>query len=798
MLPHATDVFVPARRSAFVLGLFLLLLAVGPACAAPDGAAPGYLQKQVLSAIASGAGEPDGLFGWSVAVDGDLAVAGDVRLAGLPGRIRTYQRNGTNWTYLPGHDVPLSGDSGAVMAFREGTLMLAMYRSAAPSAGFLKILRHTEAGWTQEFSISTDHAFDSVATTDHIAVAGESGCDDAAGANQGCIWILRRQPDEHWQLQILTPTTPQAGAQFGASVAIVAGAIVVGAPRENVTGTSDTHENAGAAYVYELTIDTWNEVARLVEPDVGDRTGNSFGSSVAISGADPSTPDRLLASRRSNEATGRPGIVRSYTRTSGAWIPRATISAPSPNAVDNFGCSLALDGDWAVIGACYSDSAAPHSGAILLAHFNDDFTAVSSLTERTDPQAAAEDYLGYRVDIDREGPTVIAGNLLANLYGNSDQGVVLIGRSQSGEVPVLTRALDLGQGLTGAYASVVAVDGDTLLIGAPGEDVGLQQERGAVYVYRRAAGGQYAFESRLLAPDGMAGDGFGSRLALRGDLALITAIGRSHQGVDGAGAVYAFHRTGGSWALEAVLLPPAPVYEDAFGFSLAFADASTALIGEFGENVSVFERSAGGQWTPVQSIPHRAWSLQADADRASLADPNTNGNIGDVAIYARVDGLWQLQDTLNGSLPDQGFGREIALDGDLLAASSSSLVTPTLLYRHTANGWLPEASLFPDDFVGDTYCAHVSISVDGLAISCRGADGEGAVYVFEKTPGSWTQAQKLVLQDPHQNDNFGSTVLFGAGGSLLIGARGRDLDFLDQGAVYIYASDSLFANGFED
>lgn len=87
-----------------MLGLIL-------ACPPSTAAASDYMAIHELSAIASGSGEPGGLFGLSVAVDGDLAVAASAGSEGGAARlavIRTYMREGTRWNYLPGHDIALN------------------------------------------------------------------------------------------------------------------------------------------------------------------------------------------------------------------------------------------------------------------------------------------------------------------------------------------------------------------------------------------------------------------------------------------------------------------------------------------------------------------------------------------------------------------------------------------------------------------------------------------------------------------------------------------------------------------
>lgn len=777
---------LPPRSASLPWAWLVIALCAGPG--APGAHATSYALRQELSAIASGEGSPGDAFGYSVAIDGDIAVVADFGIATRPGKVRTYVRSNGTWMREAGHDLDLYGDSSAMLALRDGTLAVSSFDSTT-NRSYVYVYEHTPAAWETLSGYSTTAAYyDRIATSGYIVVVGEPDYDGGAGQNQGRVRVLR-DTGNGWSSAFLLPTTPQAGARFGESVAIVAGAVVVGAPRETV----GPYAEAGAAYVYELTIDTWNEAARLVQSS-GDLTANHFGSAVAISGADVTTPDRLLVSSPSNAGTGRSGRVHSYTRTNGTWTARTVLQAPSPSATDGWGCALALDGNWAAIGQCSSNAQATGGGAIEAVRFSSGFTSVVATYLATDPLGAANEYLGYRIDVDRTGPTFIVGNPAAAMYGNPSQGVVLSG-TVANDTFTLTRALDLGQGLGGARASTIASDGDTLLIGAPQEDIGLQQERGAVYAYRRV-GGQYVFESRILAPDGMAGDYFGSRIALQGDVALVSAIGRTQGAVDAAGAVYAFHREGTTWSLERQFLPVAPQYEEEFGEGIAF-DAGTAMISNRHDSTFVHVRSETGTWTAVQTIDHVGWPVRLHGDTAMLAYFGANDSAGEIGVYARSAGTWQLQDTLQGSLPGQGLGIDASLHGDWFAAASNDVATPVQLYRRTQNGWLPEASLLPDDATPDTWCWHVAMAAQTLAIGCSAPGNAGAVYLFQKQAGLWTQQQKLELPDPRGGDAFGFSLAFRSDGTLFAGSPGRDLAFTDQGAVYVWSEERLFADGFE-
>ena len=784
----------PLRRRTLAIRVLLcacLLVALTSFGACPAHAGD-FALRQTLGAIASGEGVPNGILGNSVAIDGDLAVASNLGDVPIPGIIRTYARSGSTWTYLPGQDIVIPGDSSAQLALQGGTLALSAYNSTN-NRSYLEIYRRSGSTWVKEYASSTTvRVYEAVAATANIVVAGIPSYSGAAGTSQGRILVARRGGNGTWTSVLIDPLVPEAQARFGTSVAIEAGTIVVGAP-----AATAGQAQAGAAYVFELTINTWNEVARLIENSAGDHSQNRFGTAVAISGTDPAVPDHIVVTTLSNPATARVGRLFSITRSGGTWSAFGpTLLAGT--ASDGYGCAVAMDGIWAIVGACSRTGQAAASGSVVLVQYTSDFSTAQGIIA-SDPKGGINEYLGSRIDIDRNGPNVIVGNPVAPRFGNPAQGVLLFANVQSLASFALTRQVDLGQGLTGAYASVVAVDDDTVMIGAREEDVGAQLQRGAVYVYQRGVDGSYAIQSRLLAPDGMTDDRFGSVIALQGDIALISATSRPFNGEPQGGAVYVFHRDAGIWSLEAELFPAVSGYEITFGFSLA-VDGDTAVIGEFGVNATVYQRSGGGIWTPMQSIPHRAWTAQISGDLMMLGDSNVDlgtNNVGEVATYVRSAGIWQPQTPLNGTATDQGFGRAISFDGTLLAVASLQAMRPVVVYRRNANSWLPETNLLPDDATTDMTCTQVSLRNQVLILGCTKTGYEGAAYVFRKSGGIWSQTQKLQLADARPSDFFGSNLAQSADGSAFVGALGRDIDFVNQGAVYYYADDTLFANGFE-
>ena len=207
-------------------------------------------------------------------------------------------------------------------------------------------------------------------------------------------------------------------------------------------------------------------------------------------------------------------------------------------------------------------------------------------------------------------------------------------------------------------------------------------------------------------------------------------LGVPYHSTDGSqsGAVYAFHRTaetGFTWKQsQGKLQPP---------------DAEAG--GYFGFRVSM-----SGAWAAVSA--HRA-------DLASLAD------VGKVSLYALVDSKWTWQQTVTPSVPGagDGFGFDIALDGDTLAVGASrhggaNTVGYVEVWTRTGEQWSFAQRLQPEDLVANSYFGQeVELRGDTLLASAPNTPSAtspdpGAVYAFRRVGGSWTQEAKLIPQIP--------------------------------------------------
>ncbi|MBM4112810.1 MAG: integrin [Phycisphaerae bacterium] len=459
----------------------------------------------------------------------------------------------------------------------------------------------------------------------------------------------------------------------------------------------------------------------------------------------------------------------------------AYLKASNTDALDLFGSSVGVSGDTAVVGAYMEDSSATgvngndaddsasNSGAAYV--FVRKGGAWTQQAYLKASNAQANDWFGYAVAI--SGDTIVVG---ARLEDGSATGVngdeTSNGASSSGAAYVFVRDGDawtqqayLKASNTGAvdvFGSSVAIDGDTIVVGAYGEDSsspgvnGDQSSNGALssgaaYVFVRE-GGAWSQQAYLKASNPGAGDDVGWSVAVSGDTVVVGAIKEDSsatgvngdQGSDGttdSGAAYVFVRNGGEWSQQAYLKPSNTGATDWFGYS----------VGVSGDSVV-------------------AGSPREDSSAVGVNGDQANDGAldsGAAYVFVRDGDAWTQQAYLKSSNSEIGdtFGSTASIDGDALV-------------------------------VGANY-------EDGGATGVNGNEGDngaldaGAAYAFVRDGNSWGQLAYLKASNTGAGDWFGFSVAV-VGGTVIVGAShessgatgvdGNQADdsLLHAGATYVF------------
>lgn len=400
-----------------------------------------------------------------------------------------------------------------------------------------------------------------------------------------------------------------------------------------------------------------------------------LGSAVAL------IPACNLAS--SPDETGSAGQVatsqRALTASDGALLLPSDIAF---NA--GFGQHLAMDGDTLLAGSLWG------------AHFEGKVHAF-----RWDGSAWIEESLIRPATVgnsDRFGSTIaIQGDTAAITaigdgpnYGDEQGTVYILQRSGSTWTEV-TRLASPTPTYYGLFGDSLALDGDTLLVGAPGEN----DLRGIVYVYDRdPITGAWQQSGQITAPSPGVEDGFGDAVALDGALAVIAAPTRDAGAVN-SGTVYAFRRDGDAWALEKTFLPPTPALEQRFGRNAVAVDGDTIAIGNYEYDapvdnagaVYVYARS-GSSWSQQARLEATApalyasvgWSISLQGNRLVAGAHNETGasfRSGAAYVFERSGSTWTEAARLVGAGTEWNdqFGYHVAMSDDRIAVSSIRDVT---------------------------------------------------------------------------------------------------------------------------
>jgi hypothetical protein len=374
---------------------------------------------------------------------------------------------------------------------------------------------------------------------------------------------------------------------------------------------------------------------------------------------------------------------------SGEWVEKIKLLAPDGEEYDTFGVSVSICGDTALIGEL-GDNA--HSGAAYVFRCNGTSWALEAKLTASDEEPVW--YFGQSVSID--GDTALIG---APYSGFNATGSAYVftrnGTSWTQEAKLLFPDGEMNDW----YGWSASIDGDTVIIGAPGDN---ENDTGSAYIFKRD-GTSWAQEAKLLASDGAAYDSFGTSVSIDGEYAIIGAEWNDDNG-NNSGSAYVFTRNGTSWTEEAKLLPSDGDDGDKFGRYVSI-DGETALIG-------------------------------------AAYDDDNGENSGSAYIFTRNGTSWTEEAKLlasDGEAEDV-FGVSVSLDGDTALIGACTVNEPGYAYVFTRNGtsWTEEAKLIPSDGQHkDWFGGRVSIDGNTALIGAEGDDDNGfwsgSAYIFEKT-----------------------------------------------------------------
>lgn len=814
-----------------------------------------WSQQQKL--IASD-GAADDFFGTSLAITNDTLVigaSGDDDDGSRSGSAYVFTRTAGVWSQqqkLTAVDASEGDYFGSVVAISNETVVIGAYQDnvSGPYSGSAYVFTRSGGTWSQQQKLTASDGGNYQYFGSGVAVENDTvaiGARRATGnsAYTGAVYIFTRSGAVWTEQQKLIANDGYGQDYFGDTVAMDGDLLVVSAHLE------DEYEmtNSGAAYVFTRSGGTWSQQQKLTAADA--EAGDLFGS-VSISGK------RFVvgAPRDDDNGTDSGSVyVFDFSDTDGDGLTDdwEALWGFDPNVVNN--TSVDTDGD----GLDLLQEQQYRSNPTLLDTDGDTWSdGDEALLYGTDPANADTDGDGVNdnvdvlpldpaegLDTDGDGigdntdkdddndsiPDTVENSVGLNPLNASDALLDLDGdgwsnedeyrfatvindfysNPQTVEPHIKLRANANDGAADDNFGSSSAIDGNTIVIGSPYNDIPFTEpngsvDSGAAYVFVRTAG-VWAQQQKITASDANAGDRFGTSVALSGNTLVVGSILDDDQGVN-AGAAYVYTRTAGVWSLQQKLTASDGDTSDAFGASVAI-EGDTLIVGA--ESDDNLEANSGSAYVFVRSAG--SWSQQAKLVQADAVFNDTFGSSVDISgdsvivgawikgaayVFTRTGTSWSQQQKLTGADGSGGqFGQSVSIDGDSAIVGAPKRFNgfgmsdgAAYVFTRSANVWSQQQKLTVSDTSEDSEFGYsVGIAGDVAVIGAYKDDDQasqsGSAYVLTRNGSNWTQYRKINAVDGAYNDYFGYSVGI-SGRVVVVGAYLDDDNGSGSGSAYTF------------
>jgi len=390
----------------------------------------------------------------------------------------------------------------------------------------------------------------------------------------GCGATASLPADGRWQFTVVAPCDPQELAElFAPDYVASAGfgwSVALDSDTAVIGAPLDDPSgltDAGSAYVFVLSGGVWTYQAKLTAPDA--QAGDEFGYSVVLRG------DRAVIGAPLADRSGAvdAGAAHVFVRSGTQWTPEAKLVDPNGAAGDQFGSAAAIEADTIVIGSPFDDR--PGKTDAGSAHvFVRSGTGWSWQAVLTGADSVGGDHFGNSAAI--AGDTAFVGAS----YDDTRTGAVYVFTRSNGSWTQGAKLRGNDSTAWGYFGTSVAVKQGALIVGSDGQYVGYVRT-GEAYVFRQHGSVWQQEGGGLRASDGQNLDNFGWSVAIDGNVAIVGAFWDTHAGGTNAGAAYVFVRRDDGWVERNKLTASDGQAYAHFGSSVAL-DGNTALVGAYG------------------------------------------------------------------------------------------------------------------------------------------------------------------------------------------------------------------------
>ncbi|MBF0451675.1 MAG: S8 family serine peptidase [Candidatus Magnetomorum sp.] len=366
-----------------------------------------------------------------------------------------------------------------------------------------------------------DNLGKSVAITGDVIISGSSK-DDERGANAGAAYIFRKNGDEWKQEAKLLASDGEQYDYFGCAVDVSGNLAIVGA-----YGDDDNRSKSGSVYIYRYNGKTWLQESKIVASDGA--LNDYFGLTVAASAS-----YAIIGANENDDLGTNSGAayIFVYESDTGQWKEQVKLLPSDGESSDNFGCSVDISGDYAIVGADRDDDHGNSSGAAYI--FRREVNTWTQQTKLTPADGAEYDHFGYDVAISDH--YAIVGAYADDVKG-SNSGSAYVFENINGKWQQVAKLIPADGIQEDFFGMDVSISGSTILIGAYGDDE-KTSKAGAAYLFQRVQE-QWTEMKKIVASDGDSNDYFGFSVSISGHQAVIGAYGDEDNGA-ASGSIYVY------------------------------------------------------------------------------------------------------------------------------------------------------------------------------------------------------------------------------------------------------------------
>jgi len=754
-------------------------------------------------------GAPVDLFGVSVSVNGETAVIGSVwddDAGNNSGSAYVFVRSGTVWDQqakLTAADAAADDWFGSSASISGGTAVIGSWfdDDAGSSSGSAYVFVRSGNVWIQQAKLTATDAAAGDLFSRSVSISGEtmvigSYFDDDAGIDSGSAYIFIRTAGVWTQHVKLTAADAAAGDEYGISASINGNIVIIGARRDDDTGT-----NSGSAYLYstnnsDCQVNGIPDECDIVDGTSLDCNANGIPDACEVTSGNhldcqangiPDTCDIAVGTSFDNLPIGGDGIPDECQSDCNGNLVPDTEDINTGTSQDCNSNSIPDECD-ITNGTSLDCNANGMPDVCDLASGNSQDCQANGIPDQCDIAVGISidnlpiggDGIPDECQFDCNGNLIPDANDLADgtsqdcqrngipdeceITDGSSHDCNANGNPDECDVSFIQQAkLNATDAATADFfGNFISISGDTAVIGSRSDDDACPADvfcnSGSAYVFIRN-GDLWSQQAKLTAADAAADDEFGISVSISGDSAIIGAWHDDDTGSD-SGSAYVFVRTGTIWTQQAKLTATDGAPTDLFGSSVSIS-GDTVVIGSSGDN---------------------------DGGISS----------GSVYVFVRTAGVWTQQAKLTAAdaAAFDEFGISVSIDGDTVVIGSTGddekgiSSGSVYVFVRTAGVWIQQAKLTAIDgaafdFFGNSVSISGNTVVIGAYLDDDAGSGSGSAYVFVRSGVAWTEQFKLTAADAATFDEFGISVSID-GDTAIIGAPLDDDANSSSGSAYVF------------